>query len=78
MMQTVKLIALALHSLACAYRVKIAGDTLNEIVKLDEKISDLAADGSPAAKLRLESLAIRREYYLEQFRALRSTNGLAD
>lgn len=42
------------------------------IYELEDEIDDLAADGSPAAKLRIERLSRRLRF--EQKCALRSTN----
>ena len=43
------------------------------IYELEDQIDDLAADGSPTAKLRIERLSKRLRF--EQKLALRSSNG---
>ena len=46
------------------------------VYQLEDEIDDLAADGSPAAKLRIERLAKRLQF--ERERTLRPTDGDAD
>lgn len=46
------------------------------VYQLEDEIDDLAADGSPAAKLRLERLAKRLQF--ERERTLRPSDGDVD
>ena len=46
------------------------------VYQLEDEIDDLAADGSPAAKLRIERLAKRLKF--ERERALRPTDSDVD
>ena len=48
----------------------------NYIYELEDAIDELAANGSPAAKLRIERLAKRLKF--ERERALRPSDGDAD
>jgi len=61
-----------LTELVKAYVATLNWKRRKYIYELEDEIDDLAADGSPAAKLRLERLS--RRYRFEQKCALRSTN----
>jgi len=65
----IKLIAAAIQ----AYLLHLRWQHRTYVYELEDKIDDLAADGSPAAKLRIERLAKRLEF--ERERIARPSDG---
>ena len=61
-----------LTELIKAYVAILSWKKRRYIYELEDKIDDLAADGSPAAKLRIERLAKRLKF--ERERVTRPTN----
>ena len=62
-----------LSELIKAYVATLNWKRRRYIYELEDQIDDLAADGSPAAKLRIERISRRLRF--EQKRALRSSDG---
>ena len=56
---TINLALQALIALANAYTKRLDGEGEREIERLEDEIDTLAANGSPASKLRIERLAAR-------------------
>lgn len=65
-----------LTSLIQAYLAHLNWKQRTYVYELEDKIDDLAADGSPAAKLRIERLAERLKF--ERERIARPSDGDAD
>jgi hypothetical protein len=68
----IKLITAAIK----AYLLHLRWQHRTYVYELEDKIDDLAADGSPAAKLRIERLAERLKF--ERERIARPSDGDAD
>ena len=68
----IKLITAAIQ----AYLLHLRWQHRTYVYELEDKIDELAADGSPSAKLRIERLAKRLKF--ERERVTRSSDGDAD
>lgn len=68
----------ALTALAVQYSAYLKNKRENEIDKIEDEIDALAANGSPASKLRIERLAKRIKRKSEQLAIVYSGNGNTD
>ena len=73
-MNTLSLFLVAITELAVQYGAYLKSKRENEIDKIEDEIDALAADGSPASKLRIERLAKRIKRKSEQLKSLHSGN----
>jgi hypothetical protein len=74
-MNTLRLFFVALTALMTQYGEYLKSKRENEIDKIEDEIDALAANGSPASKLRMERLAKRLKRKTEQLAAVHSGNG---
>jgi len=74
MIGTINLFLIALTALARQYGAHLENKRENEIDKIEDEIDSLAANGSPANKLRIERLAKRLKRKTKQLTALQSGN----
>lgn len=74
-MNTISLFLVALTGLAIQYGAYLKNKRENQIDKIEDEIDALAANGSPASKLRIERLGKRIKRKSEQFKSLYSGNG---
>lgn len=77
-MNTLSLFFVALTALAVQYGAYLKSKRENEIDKIEDEIDALAANGSPASKLRMERLAKRIKRKSEQLKSLYSGNSNID
>tara|TARA_R110000868_G_scaffold53164_1_gene167189 strand:+ start:2092 stop:2325 length:234 start_codon:yes stop_codon:yes gene_type:complete len=77
-MNTLRLFLAALTTLAVQYGAYLENKRENEIDKIEDEIDALAANGSPASKLRMERLAKRIKRKSEQLKSLHSGNSNID
>lgn len=77
-MNTLRLFLVALTTLAVQYGAYLKSKRENEIDKIEDEIDSLAANGSPASKLRMERLAKRIKRKSEQLKSLYSGNSNID
>ena len=73
-MNSLSLFFVALTELAVQYGAYLKNKRENEIDKIEDEIDALAANGSPASKLRMERLAKRIKRKSEQLKSLYSGN----
>lgn len=73
-MNTLSLFLVAITELAVQYGAYLKSKRENEIDKIEDEIDALAADGSPASKLRIERLAKRIKRKSERLKSLHSGN----
>jgi hypothetical protein len=73
-MNTINLFFIALTALMEQYGAYLKSKRENEIDKIEDEIDALAANGSPASKLRIERLAKRFKRKTEQLAAVHSRN----
>jgi hypothetical protein len=73
-MTTARAFFIALTVLMTQYGEYLKSKRENEIDKIEDEIDALAADGSPASKLRIERLAKRLKRKTEQLAAVHSRN----
>jgi hypothetical protein len=74
-MNTLSLFLVAITELAAQYGAHLKNKRENEIDKIEDEIDALAANGSPASKLRIERLAKRIKRKSEQLKSLHTGNG---
>jgi hypothetical protein len=73
-MTTARSFFIALTVLMTQYGEYLKSKREHEIDKIEDEIDALAADGSPASKLRMERLAKRRKRKIEQLAAIHTRN----
>ena len=77
-MTTARSFFIALTALMTQYGAYLKSKREKEIDAIEDQIDALAADGSPASKLRIERLAKRIKRKSEQITAVHSRNGDTD